>query len=280
MTATNDSAARDSAHSHAVVQQVEIRTLTPADPWQWLQRGWVDFTRAPMIGVLHGLGVSLFGLTLLLLAYDHFWLLAGAFTGFLVVAPVVAVGLYAVSQALEQGQPVNLLLVLRTWWSWRGKPHHDWRLVCFGLLLCLSGTGWVLTSAAFITLFSPQPINQPLDFIRYVLLARDNHLFEIWWLLGVALAAPVYASSVVTLPLLLDRKISILDAVLVSWKVVMQNPVPMAIWAILIAVTTLLGIVGLAGIIIVLPVLGHASWHAYRATVAAEHLPARIETAP
>ncbi len=258
------------------IPQVEIKSLTISDPWHWLLAGWDDFKQAPLIGLLHGIGVSAFGFILLLLGYNHFWLLAGAFTGFLVVAPVVAVGLYAVSHALEVGQPVSLGLVFRTWWSWRGKPHHDWRLVCFGLLLCLSGTGWVLTSAAFITLFSPEPINQPLDFLRYVVLARDNFVFEVWWIMGVALAAPMFASSVVTLPLLLDRQIPVLDAVLISWKVVIQNPAPMALWALLIAASSLVGLLALAGSVIIIPVLGHASWHAYRAAVDAQNLPPRV----
>ncbi|MEE2729921.1 MAG: DUF2189 domain-containing protein [Pseudomonadota bacterium] len=262
------------------VSEVEIQTLTLEAPWRWLQAGWQDFKRAPVIGVLHGAGVAAFGFLLLLLAYDQFWLLAGAFTGFLAVAPVVAVGLYAVSQALEQGRPATLGLVFRTWWSWRGRPHHDWRLVRFGLLLCLSGTGWVLTSAAFITLFAEHPVNRPEDFLRYVVLAADNHLFEAWWVMGIALAAPVFASTVVTLPLLLDRKIPILDAVLVSWKVVMQNPLPMALWALLIMASSMLGLLAMAGSIIVVPVLGHASWHAYRDAVNADHLPPRAKDMP
>ena len=258
--------------------QVHIKPLTLSDPWRWLQAGWNDFMRTPTIGLAHGLAVTAFGFLLLTVGYNEFWLLAGAFTGFLAVAPVVAVGLYAVSQALERGQPATFHLVFRTWWSWRGKPHHDWRLVYFGLLLCLSGTGWVLTSAAFITLFSPEPINQPMDFLRYVVLARDNNVFELWWFLGVALAAPVFASSVVTLPLLLDRQVSIMDAVLVSWKVVIQNPFPMALWAFLIASISGLGLLALAGSVIIVPVLGHASWHAYRDAVGAEHLPPRVRS--
>ncbi|HEX4940379.1 MAG TPA: DUF2189 domain-containing protein [Candidatus Kapabacteria bacterium] len=263
-----------------MASQVEIKPLSIGDPWRWLQQGWQDFKQAPLIGMAHGLGVSAFGLLLLLIAYNQFWLLAGAFTAFLAVAPVVAVGLYAVSQALEKKQPATFLLVFRTWWSWRGQPHHDWRLVRFGLLLCLSGAGWVLTSAAFITLFAPEPVNQPLDFLRHVVLARDTYVFEAWWILGVTLAAPVFASTVITLPLLLDRQIPILDAVVVSWKVVIQNPYPMALWALLIMVSSMLGILGLAGSVIVVPVLGHASWHAYRDAVGADHLPSRTKGQP
>lgn len=255
---------------------IQIRSLEPGRPWQWLRRGWEDFKRAPLVGAAHGVAVAGFGAVLVLLAYDQFWLLAGAFTGFLVVAPVLAVGLYAVSRALERGEPVGFLLVWRTWLSWRGHPHHDWRLVRFSLLLGLAGTGWVMTSAALITLLAPEPIRQPLDFLRHIVIARDHFVFELWLALGGALVAPVFASSVVTLPLLLDRRIGVLDAVLVSWQVVMRNPAPMALWAGLIMVLALLGLLGFVmGCAVVIPVLGHASWHAYRDAVDADALPLR-----
>ncbi len=263
--------------NQSVVQSIQVRSLQNDQPWQWLVHGWNDFKQAPAIGVAHGLAAAAFGLLLFIVAYDHFWFLAGALTGFLVVAPVVAVGLYAVSHALEQNRPATFALVFRTWWSWRGEPHHDWRLVRFGLLLALSGSGWVITSAALITLFAPQPVNQPLDFLRYVVLAPNSLLFETWLALVGALAAPVFASTVVTLPLLLERRIGIFDAVLVSWKVVVQNPVPMAIWAALIMLMALLALLGFVmGCAVVLPVLGHASWHVYRAAVDASALPLRV----
>lgn len=256
---------------------ITVNDLTLEHPWQWIRKGWEDFTKAPFIGLLHGIGISVAGLILLALAYDKFWILAGASTGFLAIAPVAAVGLYAVSRALEKNQPVNLMLVFNTWWSWRGKPHHDWRLVRFGLLLCLSGIGWVLTSAALITLLAPEAVNQPLDFFHHVVLSPDNYLFEIWLIVGGALGAPVFASTVVTLPLLMDRKISILDAVLVSWKVVLQNPQPMALWASLILGITMMGVLALIGSAIIIPVLGHASWHAYRDAVKVDHLQPRTK---
>ena len=255
---------------------IQIRSLSPEQPWQWLRKGWEDFKRTPAVGAAHGVAVAGFAALLVLLAHDKFWLLAGAFTGFLVVAPVLAVGLYAVSRALEHNQLAGFALVWRTWMSWRGRPHHDWRLVRFSLLLGLAGTGWVLTSAALITLLAPAPVNQPLDFLRHVVLSRDSYLFELWLMLGGALAAPMFASSVVTLPLLLDRRIDVLDAVLVSWRVVMANPLPMALWATLIMGLALLGMLGFVmGCAVVIPVLGHASWHAYRDAVDVTALPPR-----
>jgi len=152
--------------------------------------------------------------------------------------------------------------------------------VRFGLLLGLAGTGWVLTSAAFITLLSPVPIQQPLDFLRHVVLARDNWLFELWLALGGLLVAPIFASSAIALPLLLDRRVSVLQAVITSWETVLRNPLPLALWAALIMGLTLLGLLtALLGLIVVMPVLGHASWHAYRELVDASAWPERTTAA-
>lgn len=255
---------------------IQIRTLDPLRPLQWLALAWRDIERAPWVGVAHGAALAAFGAMILLISHDRFWLLTGALSGFLLVAPVLAVGLYAVSRALERGERAGFQLVLATWLSWRGRPRHDWRLVRFGLLLAAAGTGWVLTSASLITLMAPQPVQQPMDFLRHVVLARNGLLFEAWLALGGVLAAPMFASSVITLPLLLDRRIGVLDAVLTSWRVVLENPVPMAIWAGLLMGFTLLGLgSALLGLVLVVPLLGHASWHAYRDTVDASALPVR-----
>ncbi len=257
-----------------------IRTLHLLQPLQWLALAWRDIERAPAVGLAHGAALALFGGALLAAAHDRFWLLAGALSGFLLVAPVLAVGLYAVSRALERGEPAGFMLVLHTWLSWRGQPahggRHDWRLVRFGLLLAAAGTGWVLTSASLITWLAPQPVQQPLDFVRHVMLARGGLLFEAWLVLGGVLAAPVFASSVITLPLLLDRQIGVLQAVLTSWRAVLANPLPLALWAALVMGFTLLGLgSALLGLLLVVPLLGHASWHAYRDTVDATALPPR-----
>lgn len=248
-----------------------VRSIPTLRPLGWLARGLQDLRRCPLPGLLHGLAAALFGTLIWLAARDRFWLLAGAFSGFLLVAPIVATGMYAISRRLERGEPAGWRDALNAW-----RP-QDARLVIFGLLLALAGTGWVLTSASLITGFSPAPINSPRDFLRIVVLDDHSWLFEAWLMLGGVLAAPVFASSVVAIPLLLDRQVSVFAAVLTSWRVVMAQPLPMALWAALIMGLSLLGMVtAMLGLILVVPWLGHASWHAYRDLVDTSGLPERV----
>ena len=237
----------------------QLATIDYRRPLLWLAAGWRDLLRAPVPGLLHGLGVTTFGLLLLVLAHRHFWLLAGAFSGFLLVGPIAATGLYAVSRALETGRRPTLDTALAAW-----HP-RDLRLVAFGLLLAAAGTCWVLTSASLITAFSPQPIRDPVDFLHVVVLNEQSWLFEGWLLLGGVLVAPVYASSVVAIPLMMERRIGLWAAVLTSWRAVMLSPGPMALWGGLLMAITLIGMsTVLLGLIVAVPWLSYASWHAYR----------------
>jgi uncharacterized membrane protein len=236
----------------------------------WLVWAWRDMAQCGWISFAHGLTLALLGLAILTIAYNRFWLLAGAISGFLVVAPVLATSLYALSRALERGEKADASVVLKTWLNWQDNHFNKfgndyWCLVQFGALLALAATGWVVTSAALITLLAPVPVTTPLEFLQHVILARNGFLFEIWLALGGVLAAPIFASTVIAIPLLLDRRLSVLQAVLTSWRVVLANPLPMAFWAALIMGFTLLGLgSALLGLIAVIPMLGHASWHAYR----------------
>lgn len=259
----------------------KIRTIGMMQPLIWLTKAWMDISKAGWISVIHGIAMSFMGLAIVAITYNHFWLLAGAISGFLVIAPVLATSLYALSHAIERKQEPNFSVVLKTWFNWQNNHFNKWNndywcMVQFGVLLGVAATGWVLTSAALITLLAPVPIHGPLDFVRHVVLAREGWLFEIWLAVGGVMAAPMFASSVVAMPLLLDRRVTLMQAILTSWQTVLANPVPMAFWASIIMIFTILGIGSLMlGLIFVIPMLGHASWHAYRDLVDASQLPAR-----
>lgn len=247
-------------------RRVRIREVRADAPLRWLLAGWRDLARCPLPGLAHGAATAAFGLALAILGHRHFWGLAGAISGFLIVAPIVATGLYAVSRALERGERPTMA---HAWQVWRG---HDPRLVHFGVLLAFAGTGWVLTSASLVTSFASQPIHRPLDFLHHVVLHDTSWLFEVWLVLGALLAAPMFASSVVAIPLLLDRRhVSVLQAVLASWRAVLGSPATLAFWAGILMVVTLVGMATLlVGLVVVVPWLAHASWHAYRDLVVPE----------
>ena len=263
-----------------------IREVGVGQTLGWLVLGMRDLVKLRWISLAHGLVLTAVGGFITLVAHDRFWLLAGALSGFLFIATVLAASLYALSRDLEDQKPIAWNTVWRTWTNWQTSHHNKlgndyWCMVQFGLLLALAATGWVLTSAALITLLSPLPIHTPADFLRLVVGAKEGWLFEIWLALGGVMAAPIFASSVVTMPLLLDRRISLWQAVLLSWGVVLKNPVPMAAWAAILLLMSLLGLGSLLlGLVFVTPILGHASWHAYRNLIDAKYLPARQDPSP
>lgn len=228
-------------------------------PFHWLRLGWLDFRSNPIPGLFHGFALAAFGWFLVAVAHNEFWLLAGAFSGFMLVAPILTTGLYEISRQHALGKKVGLSDVFRLW------ANRDRRLVHFGLLLCLAGTGWVMTSASLITTLSAQRIGGPADFLRYVVLAPDSYLFMLWLLVGGLMAAPVYASSVVAIPMLVDTRATVLRAVQTSWRVVAVNPIAMALWAMIIMCLVGFGLLtALFGLVFVIPIVAHASWHAYR----------------
>ncbi len=252
-----------------------VRQLTPADPLRWLAAGWRDLWRAPAVSLLHGLALVLGAAVILLLGHGHWGLLDGAFSGFALLGPSLATGLYENSRRLGSGQPATLRAAL---WAWR---QAGMRPVVFGLLLGIAGSIWVGLSMLVVTGapgLPPQAIQGPGGFelfLRYFIVADHGFRFIAWMLAGGMLAAVVFALSAVSVPLMLDRDVGVRRAVLISAAAVGANPLSMLFWAVLIMLLTLLGLASVLGLILVLPWLGHATWHAYLSAVDASALPER-----
>jgi uncharacterized membrane protein len=247
-----------------------IRIVPVTAPFNWIAQGWRDFVRAPVPSLLHGLLAAFGGMLVLIVAREKFYLVSGAFSGFVLIAPVLVTGLYELSRRLAVGEVPTLHHAIAAW------ERTGSALLGLGLLLAVVGTFWVLISSVLIALFVQTPITGLDDFLRYVVLSQDSNLFIIWMALGGVVAALVFAASAVSVPLLLDRDIDLLAAIVTSVQAVGSNPVPMALWAALIMVATTVGIgTVLMGLIVVVPVLGHATWHAYVDLVDASRLPPR-----
>ena len=246
-----------------------IRQVAPSALLRWLRLGWRDFRRAGWPSLMHGLIVTAMSLIIIDIALLFWPLLPGAVSGFLVVGPIIATGLYALSRRHEQGQPSSLQDAVN---AWRRGTRCLFR---FGLLLVIGGTTWVLVSMALFHYFVTAEIERPLDFLRYVILQND-HIFLLWTVLAGLVAAVTFAITVVSVPLLVDRDVNTPLALATSVRAVAENPIPMTWWALFILAATGFSVATfMLGFIVLYPVIGHASWHVYRDLVDAERLPPR-----
>ena len=240
-------------------------------PLVWLRKGWDDYWRAWHVSAAHGLLAAVFGLALLLIAHGNFFLLSGAFSGFLLVGPIMCTGLYEVSRRLERGEEPGFAEAFGAW------KRGVMPMVGLGLILAVVGTFWVMLSSVLIALLVQAPIIGLEGFIRHVVLSQGSYLFIVWLALGGLIAALVFAACVVSVPLMLERDIDLQSATLTSLMVVSENPIAMALWATLIMVITVLGMATLmVGLIPAVPIIGHATWHAYRDAVDASGIQERL----
>jgi uncharacterized membrane protein len=245
-----------------------VRTITLAQPFAWLKQGWSDLHACFGPSLLHGLIVAAGGLTILTLTLHASLLMPGALSGFALIGPILCTGLYELSRRNAAGERPRLAHALEAWR--RGtRP-----LVALGLLLFLAGTAWVLVSALLFALFVNVPLDTPLRFLRYAASGQGGWLFFLWLVAGGLGAALVFALTVVSAPLLLDRSVSLRTALLASVRAVGDNPGPMALWALLIMLATAASMATLMiGFVFSVPVIGHATWHAYRDLLDVEQLP-------
>jgi len=241
---------------------IPLNTLAFSAPWQWLRLGLRDFTRAPAIGLFYGACFTAMGWMLLLL-FRH----APAYTlalsaGFLLMGPFLCLGLYDVSRTLERGEPPRLAGSLV---AWRTRTST---MAIFGAVLLILEMLWARASLIVFALsFNGMP-----DFkgSLLALLDPENLSFIISYIVvGSLFAGLIFAISVVAMPMILDRQTDAITAGLTSLRLCLTQPGLMIFWGALITLLVVLAMApGFAGLMVVAPVLGHASWHAYRAAVA------------
>lgn len=254
----------------AGVTPLPVNEVPLSRPFEWLRLGWRDFVRTPWASMFHGLLVAAGGLAIVAVARGHWTLLSGALSGFVLVGPILATGLYELSRLLSRGEQPRLADAIVAWR--RGtRP-----LVWLGVWLGIAGTLWVGFSAAMFALFVRAPIADVQGFLRYAASVQGDFLFVLWLVLGGLGAALVFAATAVSPPLLLGRVIGLRRAILTSIRAVGENPGAMALWGLLIMIATALSMATLMlGFIVTIPVIGHATWHAYRDLVDTSSVPLR-----
>ena len=239
-----------------------VRRIDVERPWRWLAAGWRDFMAAPQVSLAYGALFVIGGLVLTaaLWSLDWLYLALPLGAGFLLVAPVLATGLYEVSRQLEAGRRPRFSDAVQ---AWRARPGS---LAVMGLVLMLFFLAWIRIAFLIFALFFGLETPNWAMFIETIFFsAKGVPFLMVGTAVGAVLAAIAFAISAVSIPLILDRDVGAFTAMATSVSAVLTNWRVMVGWAALIA---LLGAAGLAsfyvGLAVTLPLIGHASWHAYR----------------
>jgi uncharacterized membrane protein len=256
------------------------RTLPAMAPLGWLRRGWQDMWAAPRQSLTYGVIIVALSLALATIAvrFGGYFELLALVSGFILVAPVLAVGTYVISIHLERGEKPSLRRCLRE------EQRALGNLMVFALVLMVVFLVWARAGSAVHVFF---PISEATGWRDYVT------FFGIGSAIGSIFAAVVFSVAVFSLPMLVDRKVDTVTAVVTSVNAVLRNKPAMAVWAACIVLAVAPGFAllfigrerggGLAWIMVALgltlPLIGHATWHGYRETVDARQWPPNEETA-
>ena len=240
-----------------------IRKIELDRPWQWLVKGWQDMRTAPSVSFTYGVlaAVTGYALTFGLIWIDMLYLVLPLAAGFLIVGPILTVGLYEVSRRAELGETTTLAEALGAF------RRNASQIALMGVALMLLMFAWARIAALiFFLYFGLEPPSFE-NLIASTFLQPDTLPFLIFGTaVGGAMALLAFSISVVSIPLLLDRpQANVIDAIATSFRTVQTNFVPMLFWAVLIAGFTAAGLATLyLGLVVTLPLIGHATWHAYR----------------
>ena len=255
-----------SAVTHAAESAPAIRQVALEQPWTWLAAGWRDIWRRPGLSLGYGVAVCAASwlLTGCLFQFDGYWLVLPLAAGFLQLGPILAMGLYEISRRLETGQPIvrrDVVLV---------RTRAPGQIAFVGLILVLFMLAWVRIATLLFALFFGLKFPPAGQFFHDLFWTMDGLSFLIvGTAVGAVLAFIVFAMTAVALPRLMAVGGEAISAIILSVDAVRQNLWPMLLWAFLIALFTAVGIGTLcAGLIITFPLIGHATWHAYRDLVA------------
>ncbi|MBY0338414.1 MAG: DUF2189 domain-containing protein [Acetobacteraceae bacterium] len=241
-----------------------VRQIATDRPWFWLTRGWQDFQANKAVGLAYGAALAIFGwmLAWVMFEWSTIWAILPATAGFFILGPLVAAGLYEVSRRREAGEPAPTLAEAAQAFRRNGA-----QIAMMGVLLMLIHLFWVRIAGLLFFLFfglnTPPVADLPFHMLRHPDLLP---FLVIGTGFGFVLASASFAVTAVAIPMLVDRpEVTFLEAVTVSIQAVLENWRPMLLWAGLIVVFTGLALVPFfLGLLLALPLLGHATWHAYR----------------
>jgi uncharacterized membrane protein len=241
-----------------------INAIDATAPHQWLAAGWRDLQRAPVASMSYGAAFAVMG-WLIYFVFQHAYEYTSALTaGFLLVGPFLCTGLYDISRRLERGEPVRLRDTLTAWRANLGA------FSLFSLALTIIMLVWARAALVTFALFFSTGMPTLSNFMARVVSLDHWDFVATYFAVGGVFAAIVFAVSVVSVPMMLDRGTDTVVAAITSVRALLENTGPLLLWAALIVLIVGLGFATLfIGLVVMVPLVGHATWHAYRALVAA-----------
>ena len=240
----------------------KLLALRISDPFRWLHKGWRDLTAHLGIGIFYGLCFWAMGLTLAAVFRARPEYVMSIASGCLLLGPFLAMGLYDVSRQRERGRSPRLSRSLTCW---------DTHLRSIGLLvlvLIVLELLWGRASLVVFAVFFNTGMPSTTGVVDAVFNPQNWEFVAVYLVVGSAFAGIVYAIAVVSIPMILDRDTDAISAAITSIQVVAENTGVMLLWGVLLTLLVLVALVpwGL-GLLLVGPLLGHASWHAYRGSI-------------
>lgn len=238
----------------------QIRKVPFDEAVRWLGAGWGDLRRVPAASLAYGVCFAVAGWLMAWVFADAYALFAGLLMGFLLLGPALAMGTYDLSRRLEQGEMPRFRDTVTAW-----RPN----LANIGILAAVLGVMFLLwaraSMVAFALFFDTSGLPTFAEILRAIF-AFEQPIFALAYFgVGGLFATLAFVISVIALPMMLDRKVDAVNAALASTAACARNPAAMLVWAACI-VSLIVGslVAGYVGLVVIMPWLGHASWHAYR----------------
>ena len=256
--ATTDLHSADEQEEKPLPFVAPCRTLKTLQPLDWLKHGWRDFRQAPRLSFAYGFIMTAITMVIALWAYKvgSFVMAIALMAGFVFLFPALAMGTYTISCHLERGESPKFLYCLRA-----GRKHMG-NAAIFAFFLLIVFLVWARASSMMHIFFPEQGAKTLSDMAGFLAVAG---------VIVLIFSSVVFGASAFSLPMIMDRRVDAITAIITSFNAVLQNKKAMLVWLAIILAGVALGFAsGLLLMPLILPVLGHATWHAYRETVVAD----------
>jgi len=253
---------RTGANDNEMPFVAPCRELSPLAPFRWVKLGISDLMRAPQQSLVYGVAVALMIGIVCLLAWfrGSQWIMFAMLGGFVFLAPLTCIGLYAISAQLERGQEPLMARSVRA-----AFKRHVGNEMIFALALLVIFLLWA-RAAVMVTVFFPTDGEATVrELLTYLGFGS---------MVGAVFAAVTFSASAFSLPMIMHRDVDSITAIVTSINAVLRNKLAMVVWLTIVVVSLVLGVLtAFIGLIVIVPIIGYAAWHGYLETIDADEFP-------